>query len=139
MNEPVRDPQKAILYFDGECNLCNGFVQFILRHDKKKIFLFASLQSQAAKEIPSDLVGKAHGIPDSVVLYYWGHYYIRSAAALRTVRLLGGMFRLLYAAMILPRFLRDGAYDIVARNRYKWFGKGQCMVPGPGIAERFLK
>lgn len=139
MNNSVRYPQQAILYFDGECNLCNRFVQFILRHDKKKQFLFASLQSQAAKEIPNELVGKAHGIPDSVVLYFAGQYYIRSAAALHTARILGGVWKVLYAAMILPRFLRDGAYDFVARNRYRWFGKQQCMVPGPGIAKRFLK
>jgi len=79
-------------------------------------------------------------VPDSVILYYKGKYYSRSSAALRIARLLGGAWVVLYAGMILPRFIRDGIYEWIARNRYKWFGKrNECMIPTPGLRSRFLQ
>ncbi len=132
------DSQRPILYFDGVCNLCDRFVQFVIRHDKRKRFLFASLQSQAGLEAlaQNTVDGKA---PDSVILWYKGRFHTRSAAALHTLRLLGGIRSLAFACMIIPRFLRDPVYDMVARNRYRWFGrKAECMVPTPELAARFL-
>ena len=125
-----------VLFFDGECNLCNGAVQFIIRHDKKNLFLFAPLQSEAGREALRQFSGKA---PDSVILFYNGRYFVKSAAALQTLKLLGGAWKWLYAGVIMPRFLRDWIYDFVSRNRYKWFGKrSECMIPTPELKVRFI-
>jgi len=130
---------RPILFFDGECNLCNSSVQFIIRHDKKKIFLFAPLQSDAGNGALQDLQKQFKNIPDSVILYYNSKYFVRSAAALYTLRLLGGFWGLLFVGMILPRFIRDGIYEYISRNRYKWFGKrNECMIPTPELRDRFL-
>jgi predicted DCC family thiol-disulfide oxidoreductase YuxK len=127
---------QPVLYFDGVCNLCNNAVQFIIRHDKKKMFLFASLQSAAGKQALQHFRGKA---PDSLILHYKGQYFTKSAAVLYTFKLLGGFWALFYAAIIIPRFLRDSLYGLVADKRYKWFGKqNECMIPTPELMNRFL-
>ncbi len=133
MSQPSEHP---IVFFDGVCNLCNGAVQFIIRHDKQKRFLFAPLQSEAGKRAVAALQGTA---PDSIILFYEGRYYIKSAAVLRIARLLGGVWALGYAAIIIPRFLLDPLYGFIARNRYRWFGRhDECMIPTPELRERFL-
>lgn len=130
---------RPVVLFDGECNLCNNFIQFIIRHDKKKQFLFATLQSAAGEKELQQLRKKTGNVPDSVILQYKGQYYVKSAAALHVLRLLGGAWSMLYAGIILPRFLRNAFYDFVAKNRYKWFGKSDvCMVPTPELMDRFL-
>jgi predicted DCC family thiol-disulfide oxidoreductase YuxK len=127
---------RPVLFFDGECNLCNRVVQFIIRHDKKKQFLFASLQSHYGRQLLQDFRGKA---PDSVILTYKGTSYIKSAAALQTFKLLGGLWSLLYTGIIVPAFIRDRIYDLIAHNRYKWFGRRDtCMTPAPDLTDRFL-
>ncbi len=131
---------RPILFFDGECNLCNSSVQFIIKRDKKKKFLFAPLQSERGKQAVAEVQQQMLKVPDSVILYYNGKYYSRSSAALRIARLLGGVWSLLYAGMILPGFIRDGVYEWIARNRYKWFGKrNECMMPTPELRSRFLQ
>jgi predicted DCC family thiol-disulfide oxidoreductase YuxK len=134
--------ERPVLFFDGECNLCNSSVQFIIRHDKQKRFLFAPLQSPAGREALSNIslsFGEGRGEVSSLILLYRGRYYIRSSAALHTARLLSGLWPVLYAGMILPRFLRDAVYDFISRNRYKWFGKrSECMIPTPELKERFI-
>ena len=131
---------RPVLFFDGECNLCNSSVQFIIKRDKKKQFLFAPLQSERGKAAIADMLQYMKQVPDSVILYYNGKYYTQSAAALYIARLLGGGWQLLYAGMILPRFARDAVYELIARNRYKWFGKrNECMIPTPELKARFLQ
>lgn len=123
-----------ILFFDGECNLCNSSVQFIIRHDKKKRFLFAPLQS-AAGQRAKHVVGEV----DSIVLYNNGRYFTKSDAALGVARMLSGLWPVLYAGIILPRFIRDGIYEYISRNRYKWYGKrSECMIPTPELKARFI-
>jgi predicted DCC family thiol-disulfide oxidoreductase YuxK len=129
---------QPIIYFDGVCNLCNRSVQFIIKNDKKKIFRFASLQGKGGQQ----MLRKA-GLPlddlNSFILQEGDKIFTRSTAALRMFRKLPGGWKLFYGFMILPRFIRDGVYKWVARNRYRWFGKkDECMVPGPGVKERFL-
>ena len=128
-----------VLFFDGECNLCDHLVQFILKRDKKRIFLFSPLQSQAGEKA-KDMAGlNKQEATGSFILYNKGVYYTRSSAALHMFRLLGGLWTLLYVGIIFPRFLRDGVYNFVSRNRYKWFGKrNSCMIPTPDIMARFL-
>lgn len=136
----MKEAPRPILYFDGVCDLCNRWVQFVIRHDKKKQFLFASLQSVAGQKALSDLKQLTGKIPDSLVLWYKDRYYIKSSAVLKVMGLLGGLFRFLSVGYIFPFFLRNGIYDIVARNRYKWFGKrNECMIPTPDLKSRFLE
>lgn len=130
---------KPILFFDGVCNLCNSWVQFVLKHDRKKQLIFASLQSPYGQQAQQE-IKKLHGsVPDSLILYYNHKFYTRSAAALKTAGLMGGMWPLLGIGFILPAFIRNALYDMVARKRYKWYGKReQCMIPAPGVMARFL-
>ncbi len=132
-------PTSPILFFDGECNLCNGLVQFVLKHDKKKIFFFSTLQSAAGKEAKASAPNAVGRNSDTFILYYNSAYYSRSSAALHVFRLLGGIWAGLFIGIIVPRILRDWVYNLVSRNRYKWFGKrDSCMVPTPDIVARFL-
>ena len=129
---------EPIVLFDGVCNLCNGAVQFIIKRDKKKQFLFASLQGKTGKELL-----KKFDLPEnlfnSFILFEGDKVYARSAAALRIAKKLNGGWNLLYGFMIVPRFIRNGIYNIIARNRYRWFGKrNECMIPAPEWRERFL-
>jgi predicted DCC family thiol-disulfide oxidoreductase YuxK len=130
---------KPVLFFDGVCNLCNGAVQFIIRHDRKKMFLFSSLQSASGQQLKADYNAANHRLPDSLVLYYQGKYYLKSSAVLKIAECLGGWLWLLLIFRIIPRFLRDFAYDQVAGHRYKWFGeRKECYLPTPELSERFL-
>lgn len=127
-----------IILFDGVCNLCNNTVQFILKRDKKEQFRFGSLQGNAGQQ----LLQRFH-LPTtdfgSFVLVEGDRFYTRSTAVLRMLKRLGGGWSLLYSFIIVPKFIRDGVYNLVARNRYKWFGKREeCMVPKPELKARFL-
>ena len=127
------------LLFDGVCNLCNGSVQFILKRDKSGRFRFASLQSDAGRRLMT-----GHGLdPDalsSVVLIEDGRAYQESTAALRIARHLPGAWKLLRIFTVIPRPLRDAAYRLIARNRYRWFGKTEaCWLPTPELRARFLE
>jgi len=126
-----------IVFFDGVCNLCNLSIQYIIRNDPTDIFYFAPLQSEIAKKlIPHHLLGKEY---ESVILYENGIIYTKSTAALRIAKKLKSFNKLLWAFMLVPRSIRDFVYNIIARNRYKWFGKkNECMIPSPELREKFL-
>lgn len=129
---------RPVLLFDGVCNLCNASVQTVIRADKREQFFFASLQSDAARELLRDS-GLQEDHLDSVVLYKDGTFYTHSDAALQAARLMGGGWALLYGFIIIPKFLRDGIYNWIARNRYRWFGKkDECWLPTPDLKTRFL-
>ena len=130
--------EKSIICFDGVCNLCNGFVQFIIPRDPHGRFQFAALDSEAARRVLRE-AGVTSGDADSVILIEHGRAYVRSAAALRIARRLRFPWPLAYGLIAVPRPLRDWFYDVVARNRYRWFGKRDvCLVPAPEISSRFL-
>lgn len=132
--------ERPILFFDGMCNLCNGAVQFIVKHDRQQRFLFASLQSPPGKQAILKTGLHFSDTSGSLILFYKGRYYTRSAAALHTARLLGGVWQLLYAGIILPRALRDAVYKFVASRRYRWFGRrSECMIPSPALKARFVE
>ena len=129
---------KSIVLFDGACNLCNSSVAFIIQHDKKEQFLFASLQSDAAKETLLQFDLKKLNF-DSIVLVEKENIYDKSTAVLKIAKQLSGSIKLLYALIVFPHFIRDWVYDYIAKNRYKWFGKkDNCMVPSEEIKNRFL-
>ena len=125
--------------FDGVCNLCNGFVQFVIERDPSGRFQFAALQSDAARRVLA-----AHDAPnplaDSVVLIEEGRVYTGSTAALRIARGLRLPWPLAGVLLAIPRPLRDGIYGGVARRRYRWFGRReQCMVPTAATRSRFIE
>lgn len=124
--------------FDGVCNLCNGAVQFVIKRDNKNQFLFASLQSEEGKQLLEE-----HDFPtkkmDSFFLVEDGKVHERSTAALKVLKKLNGFWGLFYGFIIIPKFIRDGVYNIIARNRYQWFGrKDDCMIPTPELKAKFL-
>jgi predicted DCC family thiol-disulfide oxidoreductase YuxK len=127
-----------IIFFDGVCNLCEGSVQFILKIDQKKIFRFASLQSKSGQAMLA-----AQGLPadafKSFVVQEGEKIFTRSTGALRVLKHVGGFWSIFYAFIIVPKFIRDGVYDLISRNRYKWFGeKTECWIPTPELQKRFL-
>ena len=113
---------QPIILFDGVCNLCNHSVRFVIKKDVKHIFKFASLQSDFGKKILAEnrLDEKSFS---SFILVENGKLYFKSTAALKVVKKLTGLVKLLYIFIIIPPFIRNFIYDVVARNRYKWFGK----------------
>jgi predicted DCC family thiol-disulfide oxidoreductase YuxK len=128
---------KALVLFDGYCNLCNGAVQFILKRDKKEHFYFASLSWPVAEPVlqSSDELKDV----DSIILYDGERVYTRSSAALRISSYMGGLWPLFNVFWIMPKFFRDPVYNFIARNRYKWFGKKDtCIMPDSDVSHRFL-
>ncbi len=135
---PPRGGYPPVLLFDGVCNLCNAWVQWVIARDRSGRFRFASLQSEAADRV---LEGKvfAEALPDSVVLVDSAGVHMRSDAVLRVAKHLGFPYSLLAVALLVPRALRDFVYAFIARNRYRWFGRRDaCAIPTPELASRFL-
>lgn len=129
---------KSIILFDGVCNLCNGFVQFIIKHDKAGRFIFGMLQSDHAAKLLADNNYTTNKM-DSVVLVEDGKLYAQSTAALRIARKLDGGWKFFYAFIILPAFLRDGVYAFIAKYRYRVFGRtDSCMIPTADLKEKFI-
>jgi len=128
---------ERVILFDGECNFCDKSVQFILKRDPKGLFMFASLQSNIGKELLTQ-----YNVPsgiDSFVLIEGNNYYLKSSAALRVCKNLKGGWKIPYFLLVIPKPLRDFIYEIVAKNRYKWFGtKKSCMLPSQEERKRFL-
>lgn len=130
---------KSIILFDGVCNLCNASVNFVIKHDKKAQFLFASFQSDAAKEILLQF-NLENLNEDTVILVEGNKVYLKSTAALKIAKQLDGGFKVFYAFFIVPIFFRDWVYSYIAKNRYRWFGKREsCMIPSLELKNRFLE
>jgi len=134
----IQKPDKIIL-FDGICNLCNGFVQFVIKRDKMEIFKFASIQSEIGKTLLKEI--KYPVKPLTSIIYVRGDlYYNESTAVLKIFRDLKGIWSLSFIFMAVPKFLRDAGYRFIANNRYKFFGRrDSCMVPGDSLKKRFLE
>jgi predicted DCC family thiol-disulfide oxidoreductase YuxK len=127
-----------VVLFDGVCNLCNGAVRFIIARDPGARYRFAALDSASA-QAALQRAGVSGTLRDSIVLLDEKGVSTRSTAALRIARRLAPPWPLLYGFILVPRVLRDAVYDFVARNRYRWFGRQEvCMVPTPGLEDRFL-
>ena len=127
-----------IILFDGVCNLCNNLIRAIIRFDNRQTFRFVSLQSDKGK-----LLLKARGISDininSIIYLNKERVFFKSDAALNILYNMGYPWKLLYIFILLPRIVRDGIYGVIARNRYRIFGKkNECMIPDDKINGRFL-
>jgi predicted DCC family thiol-disulfide oxidoreductase YuxK len=130
---------KPIILFDGVCNYCNSIVNFIIRQDRHAKFVFAPLQSK-----PGQQLFQQHNLPsadfDSFVLIDNQKTYLRSSASLHVFKKLPWYWQWTQIFWIVPRPVRDAVYNLVARNRYKWFGKKEsCMIPTPEVKARFLE
>ncbi len=134
----VNPEDTAIVLFDGLCNLCSGSVQFIIKRDPLGIFQFASLQSDVGlQKLEKFKIDK--NLLHSIILIKGDQFFQRSDAALEIARKLSGVWPILYGFKILPRFLRDGIYNWIARNRYRFFGKKDaCWIPTPELKARFI-
>jgi len=129
---------QPIILFDGVCNLCNSSVQHVIRHDPKEIFKFASLQGEAGKQLLKQYDLSVNDM-NSFVLIQDNTAYTRSTAALFVAKRLTGISKLLYGFIIVPPFIRNAVYNMIAKNRYKWFGKKEaCMIPTASLQSRFL-
>ncbi|MGS2761317.1 thiol-disulfide oxidoreductase DCC family protein [Sinomicrobium sp. M5D2P9] len=135
------EKNKKIILFDGVCNLCNRSVQFVIKRDKKDIFRFASLQSSLGQKLLAERGIDPENTDSIIVIEPDVAYYTRSQAAIEIASEMGGGWPFLRVfEYILPVSLRDGLYDFIARNRYKWYGKkDQCMIPAPELKAKFLE
>ena len=130
--------EQRILLFDGVCNLCDGMVRFVIKRDTKALFRFAALQS-----VPGQELLRTFCLPTSdfhsFVYIKKGHCYLRSSAILQVLKELGGAWPATAVLLLIPRFIRDGVYKLIADNRYRvWGKKDSCMVPTPDLRSRFL-
>lgn len=126
----------SIILFDGVCNLCNGTIDFVIKRDRKRKYRYASLQSEIGAKVAGSF---SVGGMETILLVEDGRTYDRSSAILRIMKGLGGVYLLLFSLIIIPKFLRDFVYKIVARNRYRWFGtRDSCRLPSPDERALFL-
>lgn len=131
--------EHPIILFDGVCNFCNGAINFIIKQDKKRIFRFAPLQSEIGQQLLSKYSLSAEKL-DSFVLIDNGKAYQKTSAAIQLYPKLGGGWKMMKGLWIVPQFIRDFFYDVIAKNRYRWFGKKEaCMIPSPEIRSLFLQ
>ena len=130
--------EDSIILFDGICNFCNSSVNFIIKRDKKNYFKFSPLQSEYSK-----IILKQNNFPlenfESIILFENNKIYQKSTAALRIAKQLSGLWKLSYMFIIFPSFISDFFYDIIAKKRYKYFGKRElCMIPDEKVKGKFL-
>ncbi len=132
---------KKVVLFDGVCNLCNDAVNFIIKHDHKDVFRYASLQSEIGQQLAAARAIDATKL-DTILLILpetTTTYYHKSTAALQIAKQLSGGYPFLSVFLLIPKTVRDYIYDVVSRNRYKWFGKkSSCTIPTPELKALFI-
>ena len=131
------DNQTPIVFYDGDCGLCDRCIKFLIRIDRNRMLSYSTLQGETAAR----MLGEPTGDPAvwSIKLLSEGQLYDRSTAVLRAIALTGGFWKVAKLLLAVPRPIRDAVYRWVATNRYRWFGKTDaCMVPTPALSERFL-
>ncbi|KAA1246391.1 thiol-disulfide oxidoreductase DCC family protein [Aquimarina sp. RZ0] len=131
---------KKIILFDGVCNLCNGAINFIIKRDKNTVFRYASLQSEVGVKLAKELNIDTSKLDSILLIDPKVGYYHKSTAALHIAKQLSGGYPLFSVFLFFPKFLRDFVYDIIAKNRYKWFGKREsCVIPTPELKSLFIE
>ncbi|MEO6722773.1 MAG: thiol-disulfide oxidoreductase DCC family protein [Ferruginibacter sp.] len=129
---------QPIILFDGVCNLCNGAVNFVIKKDKKSRLKLGAIQSEQGQDLLKNY-GLSTSEMNTFIFIENEKAYTRSIAALKVSKYLGGLWPMFYGFIIVPKFIRDGIYNWIAKNRYNWFGrKDQCMMPTPEVRQRFL-
>ena len=138
MAVPPHPMPEHLVLFDGVCNLCNGVVRFLIARDPRGRFHFATLQGATGRAVMNDFALEKESMRTLIYLRH-GKVHLRSSAALHIARDMRGLWPLAYGLIIVPRFLRDAVYDLVAHYRYRWFGRTErCMLPTPAQRARFL-
>lgn len=129
---------KKIILFDGVCNYCNDKINFIIKNDKHDVFRFVALQSETGQKIITYL-GIDPSI-DSIILYEPGYaYFIKSEAVFRIIKHLTSAVKLLLLFNFIPTSIKNIFYDIIAKNRYNWYGKKEsCMMPTEEVKRKFI-
>ena len=129
---------RKIILFDGNCNLCNQSVQFVIEHDKENLFQFASLQSDFGQDFLKK--NQFELLNFNSIIYIEGEqFFTKSSAALKIAQQLNGKIAWLSIFLIVPKPLRDIVYSFIAKNRYRWFGKKEsCWLPSPELKTKFL-
>lgn len=130
--------EQPVIFFDGVCNLCNAAVQFVIKRDPSSIFKFCSLQSPTATRLLSNHQFESQDM-STFILLQDNQIFTRSSATLKVARQLNSPYKILYGFIIVPPFIRNWVYDMISKNRYRWFGKrDECMIPDSSMASRFL-
>lgn len=130
---------KKIILFDGICNFCNANVLTIIKHDKKNVFLFTSLQSEVGKQIIGHFKIDTTKVDSIILVESESQFAIKSVAALKILNHFNGLWKLIQIFWIIPTFIRNSVYNYIAKNRYKWFGKkDECMIPTDEIKSKFI-
>lgn len=128
-----------IILFDGVCNLCNSSVQKVIKNDSKNIFKFASLQSDFGQRFLNENQLNSEEF-DSIILIDGDQFYTSSDAALRIGKELKGIYKISSFLLWIPKFIRDGVYRIISKNRYRWFGKqNTCWIPTKELQDKFIE
>ena len=131
--------EKPVILFDGVCNFCNAMVNFIIRQDKNNVFLFSALQSTSGNKL-LERYKIDWNASDSFVVIENDKAYQKSNAALKLYNKLPWYWKWTQVFWIVPKFMRDWVYNVIAKNRYKWFGKKeQCMIPTKEVRAKFLE
>ena len=129
-------PDHGLILYDGWCLLCSASVKYLLRHDRNRKLWFALTNRELLTGLNWP---ESQPLPDSVVLWSDNHFYSKSSAVLRIFKIMGGLWKLLYIFIIVPRPLRDAIYDWIAGHRYRWFGKRkECFIPDEEARARFV-
>jgi predicted DCC family thiol-disulfide oxidoreductase YuxK len=130
--------QKQIILFDGVCNFCNFWVNFVIKRDKKDLFRFGALQSEKSKDLTNKFNFDTSNL-DTFVLIAGDKLFTKSTAALMICKELNSLVKIMYPLIFLPKFFRDFIYDMIAKNRYKLFGRRDtCRVPTEAEKKKFL-
>lgn len=128
-----------IIFFDAQCLLCNGWVKFLLRHDTRRMFRFASIQGETGKRLLADAGLRLEGLETLLLIDDRQRVWQHTSAILRVLHGLGWPWLLAWVAWLIPAPLRDALYRLIARNRYRWFGRSEtCLVPDRVVQDRFL-
>ncbi|MBE0570161.1 MAG: thiol-disulfide oxidoreductase DCC family protein [Ignavibacteriaceae bacterium] len=131
--------EKQIILFDGVCNFCNFWVNFVITRDKKDSFRFAAMQSEKAKELANKFDIDISSM-DTFILINDDDKYVKSTAALNICKQLTGPIKMFYPFILVPKIFRDFVYDMIAKNRYKLFGRRQsCRVPTEADRSKFFE
>ncbi len=134
----IENKEYSVVLFDGICNFCNSSINFIIDRDYKDRFRFAALQSEKGKELMKQFGLDSENLK-TIILIENGRFYTKTTAALRIAKHLKGIWKFSYVFIIIPPFIRNIAYIIISKYRYRWFGKkNACRIPLPEEREKFL-